>query len=54
MYTLYILSFISKIGTMISSGTRTAASAYHTVHTEAVCIRIAWVALHTTDTSAEE
>jgi hypothetical protein len=54
MYTLYILSFINRIGTMVSSGSHIAASAYHTVHTEAVRIHIAWVARHTTDTSAEE
>jgi hypothetical protein len=53
MYMLYMLSFINKTGTRLSSGNHIAASAYRTVHTEAdaVCIRIVSAARHTIYTS---
>ena len=53
MYNLYMLSFINRIGTRLSSGNHIAASAYRTARMEAdaVCIRTFGEARHTTYTS---
>ena len=46
-----MLSFINRIGTLLSSGSHIAASAYHTVRMGTDGIRIFWVARRTTDMS---
>lgn len=51
MYSLYILSFINKIGTMASSDNHIEVSAFHIVRMGAVCICTWGVVHHMTDTS---
>ena len=53
MYNMYMLSFINRTDTRLSSGNHIAASAYRTVcmEVDAVCIHIVSAAHHTTDTS---